>query len=390
MLRMRCRMHLFMRTCVAAVGHAQRRTRRKRKSVASLRPTFAPWLAYVTLPRSLGRGASTSLTMAVHVELHALPALSIAEHRTRALQYASTRNVAGVLVGHVLGGTRYQVVDSLAAPLCDDGQVHAEALRQAWDLHQQVWPGRQVVGWYALGTEPAPHHAHMHATFLRCLSPDMPLTLVLFGEAEWHAFSHNGTWSPATLSLPSSATELIVLNDAHQRARFTDDAPSDALHTHHILASMQSERRALQMLCDRLTVACDYVDGVRQGTKPHDPAILRDLATAVVNRRPAPQTHDETDALRSTYLATLLNNLHTLHEVRPCYSPRSPRSMRLPRPRPQRPPPLEAPAWSQTVCHSATIPKKATWDARSLRATITTVAAVGYDRRTGSRYPRAG
>ena len=156
MLRMRCRMHLFMRTCVAAVGHAQRRTRRKRKSVASLRPTFAPWLAYVTHPRSLGRGASTSLTMAVHVELHALPALSIAEHRTRALQYASTRNVAGVLVGHVLGGSRYQVVDSLAAPLCDDGQVHTEALRQAWDLHQQVWPGRQVVGWYALGTEPAP------------------------------------------------------------------------------------------------------------------------------------------------------------------------------------------------------------------------------------------
>ena len=110
-----------------------------------------------------------------------------------------------------------------------------------------------------------------------------------------------------------------MLNDAHQRARFTDDAPSDAPRTHHILASMQSERRALQMLCDRLTVACDYVDGVCQGTQPHDPAILRDLATAVVNRRPAPQTHDETDALRSTYLATLLNNLHTLHEVRPCY-----------------------------------------------------------------------
>ena len=285
--------------------------------MASRLPTFCP--AYVTRPRHLERGAFTSLAMAVHVELHALPALSIAEHRTRALKYASTSNVAGVLVGHVMDGTRYEVVDSLAAPLRDDAQVDTEALRLAWDLHQQVWPGRQVVGWYALGTEPAPHHAHMHATFLRCLSPDTPLTLVLLSEAAWHAFSHNDTWSPATVSLPSSTTERIVLNDAHQRARFTDDAPSDAPRTHHILASMQSERRALQMLCDRLTVACDYVDGVCQGTQPHDPAILRDLATAVVNRRPAPQTHDETDALRSTYLATLLNNLHTLHEVRPCY-----------------------------------------------------------------------
>ena len=84
MLRMRCRVHLFMRTCVAALGHAQRRTRCQRRSVASRLPTFCP--AYVTRPRHLGRGAFTSLAMAVHVELHALPALSIAEHRPRALK----------------------------------------------------------------------------------------------------------------------------------------------------------------------------------------------------------------------------------------------------------------------------------------------------------------
>lgn len=254
--------------------------------------------------------------MAVHVELHALPALSIAEHRTRALYYASATEVAGVLVGHVLDGTCYQVVDSLAAPLRDDGQVHTEALRQAWDLHQQVWPGRHVVGCYALGTEPSPRHVHMHTTLVRCLSPDMPLALVLLDKAAWHGFSPEDTWSRVPVSLPSSAIERIVLNDAHQLAHFTDDAPSDVLHTYHILASMQSERRAIQMLYDRLTIACDYVDGVRQGTKPHDPDILRDLATAVVNRRPVPQTHDETDALRSTYLAALINNLHTIHEVR--------------------------------------------------------------------------
>lgn len=254
--------------------------------------------------------------MTVHVELHALPALSIAEHRTRALYYASSTKVVGVLVGHVLDGTRYQVVDSLAAPLRDDGQVHTEALRLAWDMHQQVWPGRHVVGWYALGNEPASHHADVHTTLLRCLSPDVPLTLILLHNAVWHGFSHEDTWSRVHVSLPSSPIERIVLNDAHQLARFTDDASSNAQHTHHILASMQSERRAIQMLCDRLTIACDYVDGVRQGTRAQDPVILRDLATAVVNRRPVPQTHEETDALRSAYLAALINNLHTIHEVR--------------------------------------------------------------------------
>ena len=122
-----------------------------------------------------------------------------------------------------------------------------------------------------------------------------------------------------------------MLEDASQLAHFNDDSPthSDLGATSQFLASLQSERRAVQMLHDRLSLAYEYVIGVQNGTRPYDAAILSHISSSIVHRRPLPDdTKDQSasvpcllqqkssDAMFSSFLAALTDNLHALNEVR--------------------------------------------------------------------------
>ena len=87
--------------------------------------------------------------------------------------------------------------------------------------------------------------------------------------AAWHCFvNESSSYKPVPLSLCSAPDERLVLEDASQLAHFNDDSPthSDLGATSQLLASLQSERRAVQMLHDRISLAYEYVIGVQNGT----------------------------------------------------------------------------------------------------------------------------
>ena len=150
--------------------------------------------------------------------------------------------------------------------------------------------------------------------------------------AAWHCFvNESSSYKPVPLSLCSAPDERLVLEDASQLAHFNDDSPthSDLGATSQLLASLQSERRAVQMLHDRISLAYEYVIGVQNGTRPYDAAILSHISSSVVHRGPLPDNSNDhaasvpcllqqksSDAMFSSYLAALTNNLHALNEVR--------------------------------------------------------------------------
>ena len=150
--------------------------------------------------------------------------------------------------------------------------------------------------------------------------------------AAWHCFvNESSSYKPVPLSLCSAPDERLVLEDASQLAHLNEDSPthSDLGATSQLLASLQSERRAVQMLHDRISLAYEYVIGVQNGTHPYDAAILSHISSSVVHRGPLSDNSKDhaasvpcllqqksSDAMFSSYLAALTNNLHALNEVR--------------------------------------------------------------------------
>lgn len=276
----------------------------------------------------------------VCVELHALPALSISEHETRvslydSAVYASSR-VCGVVVGDAADNEHYKIIDSFAINMLSEEQIDESALSQAWDMYRQVWPERCILGCYALGSNPKVHHASFHTKVMECTHMSTFPALLLLHEknassAAWHCFvNESSSYKPVPLSLCSAPDERLVLEDASQLAHFNDDSPthSDLGATSQLLASLQSERRAVQMLHDRISLAYEYVIGVQNGTHPYDAAILSHISSSVVHRGPLSDNSKDhaasvpcllqqksSDAMFSSYLAALTNNLHALNEM---------------------------------------------------------------------------
>ncbi|WFD40069.1 uncharacterized protein MJAP1_003053 [Malassezia japonica] len=273
-----------------------------------------------------GQGAARGARIVVH----ALPMLIMAEHLVR----TSLEN-DGQTYGALLGTSSPSQIEVHNAfeVASADGTLDTQFLAKRQDQYEQVFPQWEVLGWYSVGTTLPQQHAAIQQQ-VEVLTP-APIVLVLDpsqaacakaneqGTLPFTAYEPQGTdLVPCTLALGTAPVERVVLNDANSRALNTSDDAAAPGADHAVLASLQAERAATQILRDRLREACAYVEGVQRGTYPHDDRILRTLAAAVANQGSAVppaftrlESRIHEDAALTTYLADLTTNLHHLHEL---------------------------------------------------------------------------
>lgn len=254
--------------------------------------------------------------------------LALVEHFTR-----SRIAQIGAPVGALLGtaGMNIEVHTSFELTL-RDGALDTGLFAARLEQFRQVFPDWTLVGCYTVGEPDSP--------FLEACAahaPDHAVQLVLDVSTQAFAAAQrtgmlpltvykqtNTGLSPCPHTLDIDDAERVALGDLTRLARAPTDQgyTSDADEYTRAIAAAESQRNAIELLCDRLGAALSYIDGVQRGTFPHDDATMRLLAGALANYQTtnppefdAARERHAVDAQLTQYCASLTDSMHLASEL---------------------------------------------------------------------------
>ncbi|KIM29040.1 hypothetical protein M408DRAFT_329068 [Serendipita vermifera MAFF 305830] len=291
----------------------------------------------------------SSTTSGLSASLHPLPILNISEHftRVRLQNNVSLPFIVGALLG-TQNGREVEIVNTfeLSATIPHDGSepvldhTFATARREQY---KQVFPSLEVIGWYTVSPQPTPVHIAMVSQFstytqnplLLLLQPGLSGTVQSTKAQQKQQQQQQqlplSLYEP-TLGLGTSKTMLIKVDykvETGEAERIAVDWSSKGGEGGgSLIAHLQSQRRAVQMLHTRIGVIISYVESLikEDGTKM-DYAILRSIQ-ALVASLPASEhktfreefDQEYADVQLTAYLSTLTKTANILNDIVDKYS----------------------------------------------------------------------
>ncbi|GAA5949582.1 hypothetical protein JCM10213_002608 [Rhodosporidiobolus nylandii] len=235
------------------------------------------------------------------VALHPLPLLSISEFytRTRLNNPTSDARIFGALLG-TQQGREVDIMNSfeiVVKPENDDGtgelKVDHGYFVTRRDQFKQVFPTFDFLGWYSVGSAPGPEDVALHKQFLEYnesplflqLSPassastgkDLPVT-VYESIVELVDNEPQPVFVPAAYEIETGEAERVAVDHVSKEVEGGEGGASSSL-----LAALATQRSALSMLSDRISVVLTYLRGVTAGTARKDSETLRQIAALIAS-----------------------------------------------------------------------------------------------------------
>ncbi|WWC73242.1 uncharacterized protein I206_107208 [Kwoniella pini CBS 10737] len=290
-------------------------------------------------------GATSGLTL----NLHPLPILNISDHLNRSrLTSSGDIKIFGALLG-TESNREISVVNSFELIFgSPDGDVDmAEASTSATrntsqmlntaffdtrrEQFKQVFPTLDVVGWYSIGKYPALEDVTLHKQFAEII--ETPIFLLFDSEHQ-----------PASQALPVKIYEAALAEggkDEDTKGKFvelvygieTGEAERIAVdgvsrggmggegEESTVVANLTTQRNAIRMLYERVSVLLQYITAVINKTAQPDHTILRQISAiiATLPTMDAKEFREElttecSDVQLTTYLTTLTKQLNALSE----------------------------------------------------------------------------
>eukprot|EP01105_Mastigella_eilhardi_P007515 TRINITY_DN18953_c0_g1_i1.p1 TRINITY_DN18953_c0_g1~~TRINITY_DN18953_c0_g1_i1.p1 ORF type:complete len:305 (-),score=109.72 TRINITY_DN18953_c0_g1_i1:38-922(-) len=197
------------------------------------------------------------------------------------------QRVIGTLLGTISRDGLVEVCDCFPVPHSESKQVAIDMKfhKEMLELHQRVAPSRGVVGWYATGSDITESSAMIHEFYLQEMHGIQPVHLTVdtdlsLEQLQTKAFMGNfvrfsgkkvmTAFLPVPLEMESFNTEQIGL-DAVRRSR-DGKVPLQSLNT------IESSLSNLLALLDTVV---GYVEEVKEGKRPEDRAVGRQLQRAL-------------------------------------------------------------------------------------------------------------
>lgn len=280
-------------------------------------------------------------TSSTQIKLHPLPILNISEHLTRvSLQQ---NNPAIRVVGGLLGiqqGRDVEIMNTFEIVVEPDAEGvlkvdHAYFVTRK-DQFKQVFPTFDLLGWYSVGLEPNEEDMALHKQFFEY--NETPLFLQLSRESLSSTSSQskdlpvaiyetlveivNGEPTVAFLKgsyeIETGEAERVAVDHASKPSTTSEGAGERS----GLIASLTTQRNAIKMLFDRISIIVKYLDAVQNGSAPKDNETLRQIS-ALVTSLPATDSKEfrgefmteYNDVLLTTYLATLTKQLYAANRL---------------------------------------------------------------------------
>nr|XP_018259028.1 uncharacterized protein I303_08571 [Kwoniella dejecticola CBS 10117]OBR81186.1 hypothetical protein I303_08571 [Kwoniella dejecticola CBS 10117] len=289
-------------------------------------------------------GATSGLTL----NLHPLPILNVSDHLNRSrLTSSGTGKIFGALLGTesnreisiansfelIFGGSDGDVemgeASSSSASKSTDQSLNAEFFQTRREQFKQVFPTLDVVGWYTVGASPALEDVTLHQQFAELIetpifllfNPDHPATSQALPVTIYEAALAEGGKDSAT---EGKFVELAYGIETGEAERIAVDGVSRGGmggEGEEMVANLTTQRNAIRMLYERVTVLLQYITAVLNKTAQPDHAILRQIS-AIIAALPTMDaqgfrdelTTEYDDVQLTTYLTTLTKQLNALSE----------------------------------------------------------------------------
>ena len=274
---------------------------------------------------------------ALDARVHPLALLGAAGHRARGVEPppagpSGPGGGAGCLMGRQQGRV-VEVLDSFELRWEEAGSLDRGFLEQRSQIYAQVYPDRDIVGWYALGVEPTEAHLELQEVVQEL--NEYPLALMLDTEAVEGDAAGMGEAVKAERSLPGRFYECEVrVGEGGMRTLAASPTPYTVETAEEELIAVEQVTRALppgaqadgtarmglhlaglrgavQIFDSRMRTLREVLQAMQEGRVPWNHEFVRG-AWGIVQRLPLPSEDasrellaEHEDALAVAYLAAL-------------------------------------------------------------------------------------
>jgi COP9 signalosome complex subunit 6 len=268
----------------------------------------------------------------MHIKVHPLVVMSVADHYTRDLMQVKKDRVIGTLFG-TQQGREVDILESFEIAWKLDAEGHVQIEQQAFEddqkLFKSAYPTYECLGWYSTGDKPRPKDIDMHQLMTKY--NERPLYLMLDPKSknerelpvsvyieEVHVDKGNTTNALVRTKFEISADEAERITAVHcAKVVGGGDQTGSVLLPHFSTLS-----KAIGQLNSRVTVLHKFLLDVQSGKQKPDQKILREIK-GLCHRLPtmdSPQFTDDflgeyNDALLVTYLSSLTKGTHMIGDV---------------------------------------------------------------------------
>ncbi|WWD21032.1 hypothetical protein CI109_105513 [Kwoniella shandongensis] len=312
---------------------------------------------------------SSGTTSGLTINLHPLPILNVSDHYNRA-RLTTSEGDSPKLIGALLGtesNREVSIVNSFeliyltssetdpdvdmaessaagasatAGASIRGGEagkyaLNAEFLETRKEQFKQVFPTLEVVGWYSVGEEPTADDVALHKQFAGTI--DTPIFLLFQPDPipgsqalpikiyEAALSSEGGTkesenetegkFVQLEYGIETGEAERIAVDGVSRGGMGGDGEEST------VVANLTTQRNAIRMLYERISVLLQYISGVINKTAKPDHTILRQISALVATlpTMDAKEFQEElmteySDVQLAAYLTTLTKQLNALSE----------------------------------------------------------------------------
>jgi COP9 signalosome complex subunit 6 len=268
----------------------------------------------------------------MHIKVHPLVVMSVADHYTRDNIQVKKDRVIGTLFG-TQTGREVDILESfeIAWKLDADGgvQIEQQAFEDDQKLFKSAYPTYECLGWYSTGDKPRPKDIDMHQLMTKY--NERPLYLMLDPKAkgdrelpvsvyieEVHVDKGNTTNALVKTKFEIQADEAERITAVHCAKVVTGGDQTGSV----LLPHFSTLSKAIGQLNSRVSVLHKFLSDIQSGKQKPDQKILREIK-GLCHRLPTMDSAQFTDdflgeyndALLVTYLSSLTKGTQMIGDV---------------------------------------------------------------------------
>lgn len=276
-----------------------------------------------------------------HVNLHPLAIVGVSDHLTRVKLGGSKQPANSPVLGLLFGkqtDLEVSIYDAIEAAYdFENGVMKLDDgfLAKQIELYTAVYKDKELLGWYAVGTEATSEHLRLQKDFAKynssplflLMDPSAPpvdetkkdLPIGIY-EDELHMVDETPTmlFVPVPYELETLQAEQIALEQVAKTSASSGSADETTI-------VYETIDQSLKTLVHRVSTICDYLQKVDRQQLQIDYAALRDIA-GLVDKLPPLQDYstpglqaeylrDLNDSLAVSYLAAITKSTAAVHDL---------------------------------------------------------------------------
>jgi len=276
----------------------------------------------------------------LNISVHPLVLLNISDHYTRIKVQNPSRNAQEAVFGALLAtqsGREIDIVNSFELLYSRDESnkvfIDKEYLAMKQEQLKQVFPQLDLMGWYALGSNPTSSDIQVHTQFFDInesplflqLNPnsltngnkELPLGIyeslidIIDGQAQ-------AVFVRSQYKIATGEAERIAVDHASRPSMSADKNGAGG----SLIPSLTTQRNAIEMLQIRIRILLEYLKDTEAGIIPVDHDIERQISS-LCNRLPVVNNKEfngefmkeYNDVVLTSYLAAITKGVNSINEL---------------------------------------------------------------------------